>query len=124
MRYWKADLCNEIKNAGLEKFQPARVFGKSLIPLIKHAQDVEYGVDFGDAEMSDFPGSLREFETCFPDDESCARWLAKVRWPDGFVCPACGHGKGFELERGVLTYRCAGCRKQTSVTTGLSLIHI
>ena len=71
--------------------------------------------------MSDFPSSLREFETRFPDDEACARWLSKVRWPDGFVCPACGHAKGFELERGVLVYQCAGCRKQTSVTAGTVL---
>lgn len=71
--------------------------------------------------MSDYPRSLREFETCFPDDEACARWLSEKRWPDGFNCPACGHGKGFELERGVLTYQCAGCRKQTSVTAGTVL---
>ena len=71
--------------------------------------------------MSDFPGSLREFEACFPDDEACARWLSKKRWPEGFICPACGHGKGFELGRGVLMYQCAGCRKQTSVTAGTVL---
>jgi len=67
--------------------------------------------------MSDFPGSLREFETCFPDDEACARWLSRARWPNGFVCPACGHHKGCELARGVLTYQCTGCRKQTSIRT-------
>ena len=71
--------------------------------------------------MSDYPRSLREFDACFPDDETCARWLSEKRWPDGFNCPACGHGKGFELERGVLTYQCAGCRKQTSVTAGTVL---
>jgi transposase-like protein len=71
--------------------------------------------------MSDFPRSLREFETCFPDDEACARWLSQARWPAGFVCPACDHDKGFELERGVLTYQCASCRKQTSVTAGTVL---
>ena len=71
--------------------------------------------------MSDFPRSLREFETCFPDDEACARWLSQARWPAGFVCPACDDDKGFELERGVLTYQCARCRKQTSVTAGTVL---
>jgi hypothetical protein len=76
---------------------------------------------FGDAEMSDFPRSLREFESCFPDYRACARWLAKTRWPDGSVCPACGHVKGGELARGLLTYQCAGCRKQTSVTAGTVL---
>ncbi len=71
--------------------------------------------------MNDYPSSLREFEACFSDDEACARWLANKRWPDGFVCPACGHGKGFELGRGVLMYQCASCRKQTSVTVGTVL---
>ncbi len=71
--------------------------------------------------MIDYPTSLCEFEASFPDDESCARWLSAKRWPDGFRCPTCGHSKGFELERGVLTYQCAGCRKQTSVTAGTVL---
>ena len=41
-----------------------------------------------------------------------------MRWPDGFVCPACGHEKGWALRRKAHTFECAGCRRQTSVTAG------
>ena len=40
--------------------------------------------------MSDFPRSLLEFQRRFPDAAACAAYLAAVRWPEGFVCPACG----------------------------------
>ncbi|MGH8625612.1 MAG: transposase, partial [Gammaproteobacteria bacterium] len=29
----------------------------------------------------------------FASDEACARFLAQERWPDGFICPRCGHEK-------------------------------
>ena len=44
-----------------------------------------------------------------------------MRWPDGFVCPACGHEKGWALRRKAHTFECAGCRRQTSVTAGTIL---
>jgi len=71
--------------------------------------------------MDQRPGSLPEFEARFPDDEACARWLFGKRWPDGFRCPGCGHGKGWELGRGTLLVECARCRRQTSVTAGTVL---
>ena len=61
--------------------------------------------------------SRQEFEARFPDDDACARYLAERRWPDGFVCPACGGRKGWALDRGP-TWECAACRRQTSVTAG------
>ena len=71
--------------------------------------------------MTRRPSSLPEFEARFPDDAACARWLFEKRWPDGFRCPGCGHGKGWELERGTLLVECARCRRQTSVTAGTVL---
>jgi len=68
--------------------------------------------------MSDLPRSLLEFQRRFPDEHACASYLAKARWPDGFRCPACGHGKGWELATKAFTWECAGCGKQTSVTAG------
>jgi len=68
--------------------------------------------------MSDFPRSLPEFQRRFPDEEACAAWLFEARWPGGFVCPACGHAKGWALAGKAFTVECAGCRRQTSVTAG------
>ncbi len=64
----------------------------------------------------DRPMSRTDFDRRFADDEACARHLAAVRWPDGFVCPACGVCKGWELKTKPHTFECGGCHRQTSVT--------
>ena len=66
----------------------------------------------------DRPMSRAAFEARFPDEASCARHLAARRWPDGFVCPACGHDRGWELKRRRASWECAACGKETSVTAG------
>lgn len=66
----------------------------------------------------DKPMSRTAFDRKFPDDAACARHLAKLRWPDGFVCPECESCKGWELETKRFTWECAGCHRQTSVTAG------
>lgn len=68
--------------------------------------------------MSDYPHSLLEFQQRFPDERACADYLIETRWPDGFVCPACGSVKAWALETKAFTFECAGCHKQTSVTAG------
>jgi ISXO2-like transposase domain/Transposase zinc-ribbon domain len=68
--------------------------------------------------MAEFPRSLIEFQRRFPDERACASYLAQMRWPDGFRCPACGHGKGWQLSTKAFTWECAGCARQTSVTAG------
>src|SRR5215210_2640818 len=65
--------------------------------------------------MAEPPRSLPEFERQFPDDAACARW------PAGFRCPACGHGKAWELGRERLTLQCTACERQVSVTAGTVL---
>lgn len=78
---------------------------------------------------NDRPPSLEQFQTMFPDDWSCAAYLAKNRWPDGFVCPDCGCRKGWKLRGKPWVRECSGelatedgelvrCRKQTSVIAG------
>ena len=66
----------------------------------------------------DRPMSRAAFEARFPDEASCARHLAARRWLDGFVCPACGHDRGWELKRRRASWECAACGKETSVTAG------
>ena len=62
--------------------------------------------------------SRAAFEARFPDEAACARHLAAMRWPDGFVCPACGHDRGWELKRRRASWECAACGKETSVSAG------
>ena len=68
--------------------------------------------------MSDFPHSLIAFQRRFPDEASCAAYLADLRWPDGFRCPGCGHDQAWMLDTKAWTYQCKQCRRQTSVTAG------
>ncbi|MGK2922200.1 MAG: IS1595 family transposase [Methyloceanibacter sp.] len=68
--------------------------------------------------MGDFPRSVLEFQRRFPDDAACAAYLADARWPEGFICPACGHGKAWQLDTKPWTYECAACHRQTSVRAG------
>ena len=66
-----------------------------------------------------FPRSLPEFQRLFPDDATCAAYLEKARWGDGFACPHCGVvGEPFRIATrpGVLT--CRACRRQTGLTVG------
>lgn len=64
---------------------------------------------------------LNEFLSRFGTEESCRTYLAAKRWPDGFVCPKCGHQHGCLLSNG--KYQCARCHRQTSVTAGTVMHH-
>ena len=65
----------------------------------------------------DYPHLDRDFFTMFPDDAACSMYLAKLRWPEGFICPDClKMGQPWQASRGRLV--CPFCRHQTSVTTG------
>lgn len=66
----------------------------------------------------DRPISRAAFEARFPDDAACAAHLVARRWPEGFVCPACGGAKGWELKGKRFARECSACGKQTSVTAG------
>src|SRR5579859_4912513 len=43
--------------------------------------------------------TLPQFEAMFPNEDSCARYLAANRWPDGARCPRCGHDKVWALSK-------------------------
>ena len=64
----------------------------------------------------DYPANLGEFFEWFQSDEDCWRYLVRLRWPDGFHCPACG-GRDAWLSRRRL-FVCTECRRQISVTAG------
>lgn len=65
----------------------------------------------------DYPNTYREFVGMFPDDATCLAYLARLRWPGGFICPACkGASVPWNESRGRLA--CPICRHQTSVSAG------
>ena len=61
-----------------------------------------------------------EFDLRFGTEAQCIEALVRWRWPNGFLCPKCGHDKGYRLtNRGM--YQCARCRRQHSATAGTRL---
>jgi hypothetical protein len=71
----------------------------------------------GPVAGGDYPRTRDEFEAAFPDEDACARYLERLSWPDGFVCPSCGAvGEPWRGSRRRLV--CRNCQHQTSVTAG------
>lgn len=68
----------------------------------------------------DYPRTYREFVEMFPDDQACASYFERLRWPKGFVCPACKMtATPWRQTRGRLV--CSACRHQASVSAGTIL---
>jgi transposase-like protein len=65
--------------------------------------------------------SFFEFQERFRTEEDCFAYFKHIRWPNGFVCPRCGHTEAYFLEDGKL-FQCKQCRRQTSVTAN-TLFH-
>jgi len=63
-----------------------------------------------------YPRSAGEFRSWFATDADCLDYLDWLRWPEGFVCPRCGHPGGWLVADG--RYKCASCGGRMSVTAG------
>lgn len=61
--------------------------------------------------------SLPLFLSNYGTDKQCETALFKFRWPQGFVCPECGHKKHCEIKSRKV-YQCHRCHQQTSLTSG------
>lgn len=60
---------------------------------------------------------LIAFSNTFKTEKACAKYLAKMRWPDGVICPLCKHTKAYKYTTRSW-YKCAKCRRQFNVKTG------
>lgn len=63
-----------------------------------------------------YPRTLLEFEHWFRSEDACREYLIRLRWPNGFSCPACAYQRAWRVRRGA--FQCARCRKDVSVTAG------
>ena len=61
--------------------------------------------------------SLNEFLSLYGTEQQCFDALYHWRWPNGFVCPNCGHDRGCQLTTHKLE-QCYRCNRQTSITAG------
>jgi transposase-like protein len=61
--------------------------------------------------------TLLEFQKKFSTEKACQEHLFTIRWPNGFVCPKCGHTEYFNIKSRHL-FQCKNCNHQASVTAG------
>lgn len=59
--------------------------------------------------------SFFEFQERFLTEDDCFQYLKKLRWPDEFTCPRCGHTEAYFMKRRKI-FQCKNCRHQTSIT--------
>ena len=65
---------------------------------------------------STIPGTFQELLEWFPDNAACLAYLERLRWPEGFICPACGQPGGWRTAKA--RWMCRACGRQSSVTAG------
>jgi transposase-like protein len=66
--------------------------------------------------FEDFPKNELDFDRRFRHEQDCLDYLFDLRWPDGFICPDCGHTEYWKSARDL--FLCRQCEKQISVTAG------
>ena len=61
--------------------------------------------------------SFNEFLSLYGTEDQCFDALYQWRWPNGFLCPHCGHDRCCQLTSRKLQ-QCHRCHRQTSITAG------
>ena len=56
-----------------------------------------------------------KFNSLFSDADSCYKFLAEQKWPNGFLCRKCGH-RNYCKGRRPYSRRCTKCKSEESVT--------
>jgi len=68
-------------------------------------------------ELQHLPRTLIEAIRYFSDQDVCVEFVARLRWPDGPVCPRCGGTEHSYLKTRRL-WKCKSCKRQFSVKVG------
>jgi len=61
--------------------------------------------------------SEAQFDELYGTEDRCRAAVFGLRWPTGFVCPACG-GRDHSVVKSRALYQCSACRRQTSLIAG------
>ena len=104
-------------------YEPKPLFfrGYSLCdtpPMVSSSQPDQGGATMCKNKIQFQQGlSLQSFLSQFGSEDQCRNALVRWRWPQGFVCPSCGHTKSCLLKTRDL-FQCNRCRAQISITAG------
>jgi transposase-like protein len=61
--------------------------------------------------------SFFQFQERFQTEDACFKYVKDLHWPEGFICPKCGHTEAYFMAKRKV-FQCVKCRQQTSVTAG------
>ena len=64
-----------------------------------------------------YAADILDFSVRFDTEEACFEYLRTIRWPDGFICPACSHRGGWWL-KAYSRFECQACHRQLSPLSG------
>jgi hypothetical protein len=53
--------------------------------------------------------TIPQWEKAFPTEEACQAYLVAHRWPDGIVCPRCGHEVKHAVSTMAFKWQCYAC---------------
>ena len=67
--------------------------------------------------MQQAPTDFLDWRKRYGTERACRVALERLRWPQGFVCPSCGHDRAYRLKYRHL-HQCQGCRHQVSAIAG------
>ena len=67
--------------------------------------------------MADYPNTSKDFQVQFVTEDDCVKYLLRIRWPDGLICPFC-HAKADAWISERYKLKCSKCRKVHSVLSG------
>ncbi len=62
--------------------------------------------------------AMLEFQERYGSEAGCIEALARLRWPQGYVCARCAARRSYQLKTRARTFECARCGHQESVTAG------
>ena len=63
-------------------------------------------------------GGMLAFQERYGSEAGCIEALARLRWPQGYVCAGCGERRSYQLKTRPRIFECACCGHQESVTAG------
>src|SRR4030067_2937883 len=63
----------------------------------------------------DYPGTFQDFDKWFSSENACLEYIAKLRWPQGFICPSCAEKADKPSLMGCGLFLCRKCKRQTSI---------
>jgi two-component system, sensor histidine kinase LadS len=67
--------------------------------------------------------TFSEFSEVFPDNDACYKYLAELKWKDGYKCRKCSN-RNFGRGKTIYSRRCTKCHYEESCTSGTLFHHL